>query len=132
MYAAESVWLEANLGHDAFLIPGDVPGKLLGNQQGEGGLVDLNDLRQKWSVLEERWMAFLASLKPESLDELVYRKSSSSFQGQRFGNRRGDILLHVCTHSQYTTAQIVNMFRQLGLTKLPDTMLITLARMELI
>jgi uncharacterized damage-inducible protein DinB len=44
---------------------------------------------------------------------------------------RGDVLLHVCTHAQYTTAQAVNMLRQVGVEKLPDTMLITLARQEI-
>jgi uncharacterized damage-inducible protein DinB len=57
----------------------------------------------------------------------VYRKSSS---GQRFGSRRSDVLLHVCTHAHYTAAQVVNMLRHLGVEKLPDTMLISLARQE--
>ena len=42
--------------------------------------------------------------------------------------RRSEVLLHVCTHAQYTAAQVVNMFRQAGSEKLPDTMLIALAR----
>jgi len=33
-----------------------------------------------------------------------------------------------CTHAQYTTAQIVNMLQQSGIGKLPDTMLILMAR----
>jgi uncharacterized damage-inducible protein DinB len=41
------------------------------------------------------------------------------------------VLLHVCTHAQYTTAQVVNMLRQVGATSLPDTMLITLARKQM-
>jgi len=36
----------------------------------------------------------------------------------------------VCTHAQYTTAQVINMLRQLGAQPLPDPMLITLARGE--
>src|SRR5690242_6547717 len=35
LYAAEYVWLETLLGNEAFLVPGDLPGKLPGNQQGE-------------------------------------------------------------------------------------------------
>jgi hypothetical protein len=42
------------------------------------------------------------------------------------------VLLHVCTHAQYTTAQVQNMFRQTGLDKLPETMLMALARQEAI
>ena len=125
LYAAEYVWLEALLGNEQFLVPGDLPGKLPGNQQGEGGITDLADLRQKWSALEQRWIGYLASLTPAALEEVVYRKSSS---GQRFGTRRSDVLLHVCTHAHYTAAQVVNMLRHVGVEKLPETMLISLAR----
>ena len=58
-----------------------------------------HDLRQKWSALEQRWAGYLVALTPESLGELVYRKSTSSGLGKRFGPRRGDVLLHVCTHA---------------------------------
>ncbi len=73
-------------------MPGDLPGKLPGNQQGEGGVTDLTDLRLKWSELEKRWTGYLANLSSAALEEVVYRKSSS---GQRFGTRRSDVLLHV-------------------------------------
>jgi uncharacterized damage-inducible protein DinB len=127
LYAAEYVWLEALLGNKGFLVPGDLPGKIPGNQQGEGGITGLDDLRQKWSALEQRWIGYLAALTPTGLEEVVYRKSSS---GQRFGTRRSDVLLHVCTHAHYTAAQVVNMLRHVGVAKLPDTMLISLARQE--
>jgi uncharacterized damage-inducible protein DinB len=127
LYAAEYVWLEALFGNEAFLVPGDLPGKIPGNQQGEGGVIGLDDLRQKWSALEQRWIGYLASLTPPALAEVVYRKSSS---GQRFGTRRSDVLLHVCTHAHYTAAQVVNMLRHVGVEKLPDTMLISLARQK--
>jgi uncharacterized damage-inducible protein DinB len=127
LYAAEYVWLEALLGNEGFLVPGDLPGQIPGNQKGEGGITGLNDLRQKWSALEQRWIGYLASLTPASLEEVVNRKSSS---GQRFGTRRSDVLLHVCTHAHYTAAQVVNMLRHVGVEKLPDTMLISLARQE--
>ncbi len=131
LYAAEYVWLEALLGNDAPLLPGDLPGKIPGNQQGEGGITGLEDLRQKWAALGQRWAGYLAALTPESLEELVYKKSTGSGWGKRFGTRRGDVLLHVCTHAHYTAAQAVNMLRQLGVEALPETMLISLARHEL-
>ena len=127
LYAAEMVWLEALLGNEAFLVPGDLPGKIPGNQQGEGGVTGLDDLRQKWSALDRRWVGYLAALTPAALEEVVYRRSSL---GQRFGTRRGDVLLHVCTHAHYTAAQVINMLRQAGVEKLPETMLISLARHE--
>jgi uncharacterized damage-inducible protein DinB len=127
LYAAEYVWLEALHGNEAFLVPGDLPGKIPGNQQGEGGITGLADLRLKWSSLEQRWVGYLAALTPAALQEVVYRKSSL---GQRFGTRRSDVLLHVCTHAHYTAAQVINMLRHAGVEKLPETMLISLARHE--
>ncbi len=129
LYAAEYVWLETLLGNEEFLVPGDLPGKLPGNQQGEGGITSLDELRKKWSSLEQRWVGYLAALTPAALEELVYRKSSRPGLG-RFGTRRSDVLLHVCTHAHYTAAQVVNMLRQIGMEKLPETMLISLARHE--
>jgi uncharacterized damage-inducible protein DinB len=126
LYAAEYVWLEALLGNEAFVVPGDLPGKIPGNQQGEGGITGFDDLRQKWSSLDHRWVGYLASLTPSSIQEVVYRKGSLG----RFGTRRSDVLLHVCTHAHYTAAQVVNMLRHAGMEKLPETMLISLARKE--
>ncbi len=60
----------------------------------------------------------------------MYKKSTSSGLGKRWGARRADVLLHVCTHAHYTAAQVVNMLRQAGADKLPETMLISLARHE--
>jgi uncharacterized damage-inducible protein DinB len=128
LYAAESVWLEALLGNEEFVVPGDVPGKLPGNQQGEGGVTDFADLSLKWSELEKRWTGYLAGLSAAALGEVVYRKSVSL--GTRLGVRRSDVLLHVCTHAHYTAAQVVNMLRQAGVKTLPETMLISLVRHE--
>jgi len=127
LYAAEFVWLEALQGNEEFLVPGDLPGKLPGNQQGEGGITGLDDLRHKWSSLEQRWVGYVAALTPAALEELVYRKSTTL---GRLGTRRSDVLLHVCTHAHYTAAQVINMLRQAGMEKLPETMLISLARHE--
>jgi uncharacterized damage-inducible protein DinB len=130
LYAAEYVWLGALEGNEEPLVQGDLPGKLPGNQEGEGRITGLEELRQRWSELDQRWAAYLAALRPEALDDQIYKKSSSVGLGKRFGTRRADVLLHVCTHAQYTTAQVVNMLKHLGLEKLPETMLISLARRE--
>jgi len=108
-------------------VQGDLPGRIPGNQMGEGGIASLAELRQKWTQLAQRWRRYLAELKPESLEEPV---AKIILTGQRLVTRRLDVLLHVCTHAHYTTAQVVNMLRQLGVEKLPETMLISLARLE--
>ncbi len=130
LYAAEYVWLETNLGCEDFVVPGDLPGKIPGNQEGDGGISDWGDLVKRWSALDLRWNEFLARLTPQSLDDTVARKKTVAGQVQRVGTRRGDTLLHVCTHAHYTTAQVVNMLRQVGVEPLPDPMLISLARQE--
>ncbi|HEV8059037.1 MAG TPA: DinB family protein [Gemmataceae bacterium] len=130
LYAAEYVWLAALQGKDDALVRGDLPGKIPGNQQGEGAIKSLAELRDEWSALQKGWDGYLVGLTSESLDEMVYRRRGGSTDGKRFGTRRADVLLHVCTHAHYTTAQVVNMLRQIGVEKLPDTMLIALARQE--
>jgi uncharacterized damage-inducible protein DinB len=130
LHAAEYVWLEALLGNDDPLLPGDLAGKLPGNQEGQGGITDLDDLRQKWSALERRWGDYLASLTPEALEEVVHKKSTRVGSGKRLGTSRADVLLNVCTHAHYTAAQVVNMLRHAGASTLPETMLISLARQE--
>jgi uncharacterized damage-inducible protein DinB len=100
---------------------------LLRCQQGEGSVTGLDDLRQKWSSPERRWGGYLAAMTPAASDDLVYRKSSSL---GRMGTRRSDVLLHVWTHAHYTAAQVVNTIRRAGVEKLPETMLISLARHE--
>lgn len=130
LHAAEYVWLEALTGNEEPLLPGDERGKLPGNQEGEGAIASLDELASRWQALDQRWNEYLSSLDDDSLDEVVYKISTSSGHGNRHGTRRADALLHVCTHSQYTTAQLVNMLRRLGQERLPDVMLISLARQE--
>lgn len=128
LYAAEYVWLESMLGNDNPVVRGDLLGKIPGNQQGHGGFRLLSELREEWAKLAERWSSYLATLSDQALDEPVYKIAMST--GQRSATQRSDVLLHVCTHAQYTTAQVVNMLRQVGVERLPDTMLIALARQE--
>jgi uncharacterized damage-inducible protein DinB len=130
LIAAEYVWLEALLGDESPLFTGDVPGKLPGNQAGKGAIASLDELAERWRLVHERWRNYLSGLRDEALDEIVYKVSTSSGLGRRFATKRADVLLHVCTHAQYTTAQLVNMLRQLGHGQFPDVMLITLARQE--
>lgn len=78
LFAAENVWLEALLGNESFRVPGDVPGKLPGNQEGEGAIATLRELVLKWNELDRRWNVYLERLSESALDDVVYRTSSSS------------------------------------------------------
>ncbi len=131
LYAAEYVWLEALEGDENPLVPGDLRGEIPGNQKGAGAIQTFSELKQKWGALDQRWMHYLEQLTEASLDEVIKKRSSSSGKGRVHQTKRSDVLLHVCTHAHYTTAQVVNMLRQVGATSLPDSMLITLARTEM-
>ena len=128
LLAAEFVWLGTLQGDDQARLPGDVTGRLPGNQAGPNAIVSLGELTDRWRSLDQAWDTYLAALDDDTLDQTVYRVSTSSGAGKRWGVRTSDVLLHVCTHAQYTTAQLVNMLRQAGQTDLPDVMLISMAR----
>ena len=130
MHGAEYVWLETLLGNETALLLGDLPGMIPGNQQGEGGIRDLSELREKWAALDKRWNDYLAALTTSVLDETVYRSRKVGDQVQRFGCRRSDALLHVCTHAHYTSTQVINMLRHCGVEKLPEVMLMAMAHAE--
>lgn len=128
LYAAEYIWLETLLGDEDPTVPGDLPRMIPGNQQAAGAIATFEELREKWSVLDRRWADYLQTITEFNLEDQVPKVSSLT--GKRSVTRRGDILLHLCTHGQYTTAQVMNMLRQSGVTSLPDIMLISMARME--
>ncbi len=128
LLAAEYVWIEALQGNENPLLPGDVPGQLPGNQQGDDAIASLDELASRWQELDRRWSDFLVTLTDKMLDATICKTSISS--GTRRGTKCGDVLLHVCTHGQYTAAQMINMLRQLGADQAPDLMLITLARQQ--
>ena len=128
LYAAEYVWLEALMGDESPVVPGDLPNRLPGNQEAKGAMTSLGELKDHWSALDERWTSFLDRMTEAQLSELVWKTSTRTKVRQ--ATSQSDILLHVCTHAHYTTAQVVNMLRQLGVDSLPDAMLIIMSRSE--
>lgn len=65
LYAAENIWLEALGGNEDPLTPGDVAGKLPGNQEGPDAIATLSELQIEWEYLAEQWSRYLASLSPD-------------------------------------------------------------------
>ncbi|MEM6778320.1 MAG: DinB family protein [Planctomycetota bacterium] len=130
LLGAEYVWLETILGNEDPMMPGDVPNELVGNQMAGNGIRNMGMLRDQWTKLDARWNEYLANLTSDQLLAPITKVSTSSHMGQRTATTLMDVLLHVCTHAHYTTAQLINMLRQLEATNLPDPMLITMARDE--
>ncbi|HEY2251938.1 MAG TPA: DinB family protein [Planctomycetaceae bacterium] len=133
LYAAEYVWLGALLGDESPLTPGDLPTKIPGNQEGDNPIPTFARLTDDWRALDARWQTYLDELKADSLDDTVAKMvTAGPSTGKKMATRRGDVLLHVCTHAVYTSAQVVNMLRQAGVEKLPDLNLISLARQQMV
>lgn len=126
LYAAEYVWLATLEGDEQPVVPGDDPNKLPGNQERDNAIATLPELCSLWLQLDERWNAYLQDLTADDLQRDVVKVSSQS--RQRLVTACSDVLLHLCTHAQYTVAQLINMLRQLGVKDFPRTMLITMAR----
>ena len=74
LYAAEFVWLEALQGNEKTLVQGDLPGKIPGNQEGDGRIMGLDELREKWLALEQRWIGYLESLKTAARSSRLQEK----------------------------------------------------------
>lgn len=116
LYAAEFVWLEAIDGKPESVSPFTMR------------FNTVVDLESAWAALDARWSLFYDRLTGAELDRPVTKISTSSGQGLTFVTPLADVLLHVFTHAQYTAAQLKNMLRHLGVSPLPDVMLITQSR----
>ena len=88
LYAGEYVWLETLHGNEDPLTPGDVRGKLPGNQEGQKALKSVPQLRDHWNDLNLRWAKYLDGLTADSLTDAVYKISSLS--GKRAATQRSE------------------------------------------
>lgn len=118
LHAAESVWLLALQGE------ADPPSVF------HYRFESLAQLEAAWDENEAGWSALLDALTEDDLIKPITK--TASLTGKTHDLPMLDILLHVCTHAQYTTAQAVNMLRRLGVPsdQLPNTMLSTMSRDE--
>ena len=108
LHGAERLWLDVLHNQS----PTGVPN--------EDAFASLDELNQAWRELDQQWVTYLQQLDQTQLEQQHERKGMST--------RAADILIHVCLHARYTTAQATNMLRQLGVEALPNTMHITMAR----
>lgn len=113
LYVAELAWIAALEGTANPIFPD------------EKSLDDLPSLLRAWSDLDERWGARLAMLDEAELERPVTRTNRAGITST---TSAADVLIHVCTHGFYHTAQMVNMLRRLGVAELPETNFITMAR----
>jgi len=118
LYAAEFVWLEAIEGNPSPISPWQIK------------FDAMSDLIVAWQSLDSRWSTFFDGLEPSDLKRSIAKQSTSSGAGKLWATPLSDVLLHIPLHAQYTTAQAINMLRHLGVEYLPDTMFITMSRLQ--
>ncbi|MEL7089517.1 MAG: DinB family protein, partial [Planctomycetota bacterium] len=105
LYGAEHAWIETLEGRVDAPVPGpDV-------------FANLGQLADAWPGVHRRWWAFLDTVNIEELTRPVARRSVST-AGRTRQMPLHDVLIHVCTHAQYTGAQMTNMLRQSGVSDL--------------
>ena len=119
-WAAELLWLATLEGDLHARAPGDDPMKAPGNQEGEHAAKTVGELTARWAGVVGRYETFIDGLRDADLDEPCTRVTGG---GLEMTMSKLDTLLHVFTHAQYHTAQLVNMLRQLGVADLPETTL---------
>ncbi len=133
LYAAEYVWLESLSGNEAGVAPGDVAGKLPGNQEGPDPIATLEKLEADWTALDARWQNYLAGLPVEALDQPVVKTAVLWQAGwaaiDDAPQRCATACLHACRVHHGTSGE--HAAPELGGTPLPDPMLISMARQEM-
>jgi uncharacterized damage-inducible protein DinB len=119
LYGAEWVWIETIQGRQDAPLPS------------AEAFESLEALSVAWSALHKRWERYLAELRPGALEAKITR-SSSMTAGQSLVMPLHDVLIHVCTHAQYTSAQMVHMLKRLGLAanQLPGVSMTVISRGE--
>ncbi len=97
LYAAEWIWLERWHGRSPRGLPGE--------------LGTLDDLRRKWTAVEEQQTSFVSAVAAAALsDGVVY----VNVAGESRSYPLGELLVHLVNHSTYHRGQAVTMLRQLG------------------
>jgi len=129
LHMADHVWLAAVEGEPAPAAPPPIP--LCSSDAADSPAnCGIPRLREQWTQLDEAWRECLNDLTPADLDRVVFKTSSYSGPSHAVGTPLPDVLMHVPLHANYTAAQIVNMLRQLGVSDLPDAMMISFSRRQ--
>ena len=99
IYGAEWIWLERFQGRSPSALPN------------ANHFPDLAALRETWSELDERLLAFAAALSQSNLDRVLEYKTL------RFGlytNPLWQSMMHLVNHGTYHRGQVTTLLRQLG------------------
>ena len=101
LYGADWVWLERCHGRSPRALP-----------KAEE-LESFDALRSRWNDVQERQRAFVETLRPDRMDDLL---TYVNFAGQTWTYPLGEALVHVANHGTYHRGQVATLLRQLGKT----------------
>jgi uncharacterized damage-inducible protein DinB len=106
MWDAESAWWQRMKLHERLVIP---------SENFKGSMKDVvNGLSQQ----SEQWLDWVSSASDIALDHVFQYQNSKK---EQFKQPIYQMLLHVFNHGTYHRGQLINMLRQLGIEKLPQT-----------
>jgi uncharacterized damage-inducible protein DinB len=85
----------------------------------------MNELANESLQQNRQWQEWVNNASDAALDHVFQYQT---FQKEQFKQPIYQMLLHVFNHGTYHRGQLINMLRQLGITKLPDTDFIVWSR----
>lgn len=106
MWDAESAWWQRMKLHERIIRP---------SENFNGSMRDVSNGLISQSRLWEEWVAHASELALEHVFQY------QSMNGTQYKQPIWQMLLHVFNHGTYHRGQLINILRQLGVTKLPPT-----------
>ena len=113
MWDAESIWWQRMKLHERLIVP---------SENFNGSMKDIiNGLIQQ----STQWLDWVSSASDIALDHVFQYQNSKK---EQFKQPIYQMMLHVFNHDTYHRGQLINMLRQLGVEKLPQTDFIVWSR----
>ena len=101
LYASEKNWLARMQGNTAAI------------QRRTAEEISFEDLRQKWTEVQESWQSWIGHSSPEAPDRAM---KYFDLKGKPWEQSLWQILLHVVNHSTHHRGQVSGFLRALGKT----------------
>jgi uncharacterized damage-inducible protein DinB len=113
MWDAESIWWQRMKLHERFIVP---------SENFKGTMQDVcNGLLQQ----NQQWLDWVSNATDIALEHVFQYQNSKK---EQFKQPIYQMILHVFNHGTYHRGQLINILRQLGIEKLPQTDFIVWSR----
>jgi uncharacterized damage-inducible protein DinB len=113
MWSAESIWWQRLKLQERVIAPMD-------HFNGS-----FSELSQQYLLQNQQWQEWVASAQEHMLEHVFHYQNTKR---EQFKQPVYQMLLHLFNHGTYHRGQIVNMLRQLGVEKIPQTDFIVWSR----